>query len=66
MKKTDNKSTPVLYKKEVECCGCTACYAICPKDAIIMVLDKKGFSYPKISEFKCIRCYQCLKVCPLK
>ena len=48
------------------CCGCTACYAICPKEAISMVEDEEGFEYPQIDESKCVRCYQCIKVCPIK
>ena len=31
-----------------------------------MVEDEEGFEYPFIDESKCIRCYQCLKVCPFK
>lgn len=60
------KEIPVLYKRKEECCGCTACYAICPKEAISMVEDEEGFEYPQIDESKCVRCYQCLKVCPFK
>lgn len=60
------KQVPVLYVRKEECCGCTACFAICPKDAIRMELDNEGFEYPEISEDKCIRCYQCLTVCPMK
>ena len=60
------KELPVLYKRKEECCGCTACYAICPKEAISMVEDEEGFEYPQIDESKCVRCYQCLKVCPFK
>lgn len=41
---------PVLYKRKEECCGCTACYAICPKKAIFMVEDEEGFEYPQIDE----------------
>ena len=26
----------------------------------------QGFEYPQIDESKCVRCYQCLKVCPFK
>lgn len=42
---------PVLYKRKEECCGCTACYAICPKEAISMLEDEEGFEYPKINVF---------------
>lgn len=57
---------PVLYSKKEECCGCTACYAVCPKDAITMVQDEEGFEYPVVNEKKCVFCYQCLRVCPIK
>lgn len=60
------KALPVLYNRKEECCGCTACYAICPKFAILMVEDEEGFEYPQIDESKCIRCYHCIKVCPIK
>ena len=60
------KNEPILYKKKEECCGCTACYAICPRKAIIMVNDDEGFEYPQIDENKCIRCYLCMNVCPIK
>lgn len=56
----------VLYEKKEDCCGCTACYSICPKRAILMVKDKEGFKYPQIDETKCISCYQCINVCPIK
>lgn len=60
------KKIPVLYERKEDCCGCTACYAICPKEAISMVEDEEGFEYPQIDEAKCVRCYQCVKVCPIK
>ena len=50
------REIPVLYKRKEECCGCTACYAICPKEAISMVEDEEGFEYPRIDESKCVRC----------
>ncbi|MDR3879109.1 MAG: 4Fe-4S binding protein [Blautia sp.] len=28
--------------------------------------DTKDFEYPQIDENKCVRCYQCIKVCPIK
>ena len=61
-----NKEIPVLYKRKEDCCGCTACYAICPKSAITMQPDEEGFDYPVIDEKMCIRCGMCLKVCPIK
>lgn len=60
------KEIPVLYKRKEECSGCTACYAICPKGAISMVEDEEGFEYPQIDKNRCVCCYQCLKVCPIK
>ena len=62
----NEKDYPILYKENQECCGCTACYAICPKSAIKMVEDEEGFDYPVVDAEKCIRCYMCLKVCPIK
>lgn len=38
------KFIPNLYKKGEECCGCTACYAICPKQAISMIEDEKDLN----------------------
>lgn len=61
-----NKELPILYSDKSECCGCTACYAICPKQAISMNEDEEGFLYPQVEESKCIGCYACLKVCPFK
>lgn len=46
------------------CTGCTACYAVCPVQAIQMKADKEGFLYPEIDEKKCIHCSKCEKVCP--
>lgn len=68
-KKTSNKlekAIPVLLRKKDECCGCSACYSICPVHAIYMEEDVEGFLYPKIMEKRCIRCYQCLEVCDFK
>ena len=47
-----------------DCCGCGACAAICPKDAITMNADDKGFLYPVFLENKCVNCNQCISVCP--
>ncbi len=60
------KDYPVLYEKKSLCCGCTACYAVCPKSAIIMREDSEGFLYPEIDKTKCVKCYQCLSICPIR
>lgn len=62
----NKKPIPVLYERKEDCCGCTACYAICPKGSIVMKEDEEGFEYPLIQEDKCARCGMCLKVCPIK
>lgn len=60
------RNIPVLYQKKEECCGCKACYSICPKSAIQMIQDDEHFDYPYIDEKKCIRCNLCIKVCPIR
>ena len=49
----------------IECCGCSACYNICPKNAISMKENSEGFLYPFIDEEKCVDCGLCKKVCPI-
>ena len=46
------------------CTGCSACYAACPKSAILMVENEEGFLYPQINIEKCVECGLCEKVCP--
>lgn len=48
-----------------DCCGCTACASICPKDCIEMVTDNEGFKYPVVDTNTCINCGLCEKVCPI-
>lgn len=58
--------TPILFAEKQNCCGCTACVNICPREAIILNKDSEGFLYPQIDEEKCIGCLKCIRVCPLK
>lgn len=53
----------IIFEESKDCCGCTACYNVCPKDAIYMNMDKQGFLYPKIDDSQCINCGLCKKVC---
>lgn len=52
-----------VYDQKQNCCGCSACYSVCPQKAIAMVEDEKGFRYPQIDEVKCVDCGMCRKVC---
>ncbi len=63
---TADKALPVLFENKENCCGCAACFAICPAGAITMKPDEEGFLYPVVSDVKCIRCYRCLSVCRFK
>lgn len=46
------------------CSGCSACYSVCPMNAIVMKQDELGFRYPQVIEDKCISCSLCETVCP--
>ena len=50
---------------KTNCCGCTACMNICPKQCITMREDKEGFLYPIINMSLCIECNLCQDVCPI-
>lgn len=54
----------VFYKKKEQCCGCTACYSVCPTNAISMKEDREGFLYAVIDQNKCVNCGACKAVCP--
>lgn len=64
--KAEEKEIPKLYSDKENCCGCSACYAICPVAAITMTHDEEGFLYPTINAERCVRCYRCLSVCDFK
>lgn len=46
-----------------DCCGCTACANVCKNQAITMIPDALGFSYPKVDLNVCTNCGLCDKVC---
>ena len=54
----------LLKDRNALCCGCGACYNICPKDAISKISDPQGFLYPCIDKSACIDCGQCERICP--
>ena len=51
-------------KEKKNCCGCNACYDICPKNAITLSTDIEGFWYPRVDIDKCINCGLCERTCP--
>ena len=55
----------ITIQNKAECCGCTACFNICPKNAITMQADEEGFLYPLVDQEKCVNCGMCEKVCPI-
>ena len=55
----------IEIKDKKNCTSCSACYNICPKNAITMKEDEEGFKYPVVDENKCIKCGLCTKVCPI-
>lgn len=55
----------IVVENKEDCCGCTACVAICPKKCITMQEDAEGFLYPIVNLTLCIDCGICEKVCPM-
>lgn len=53
----------ILFNNKEDCCGCSACFNICPTSAIHMIQDQEGFLYPEINTAVCIECGLCKKVC---
>ena len=54
---------PLLVAAPADCCGCGACAAACPKGAIAMKEDPRGFVYPEVDESLCVGCGACVKSC---
>lgn len=55
----------IQIKQKQDCCGCSACLQICPKQCIFMHTDDEGFRYPEVDTDLCIDCHLCEKVCPV-
>ena len=55
----------IKIQKTTDCCGCSACAEICPKQCISLDVDYEGFWYPQINSSICIDCHLCESVCPV-
>lgn len=51
------------FKKD--CCGCGACIASCPVNAISWTNTDEGFHIPTVDEDICINCGKCDRNCPV-
>ena len=56
----------IQIEDKKDCCGCTACAAVCPKQCIELESDNEGFCYPRVDTAKCIYCGACERVCPIR
>ncbi len=55
----------INIRNKEHCCGCEACYNICPQNCITLTEDEEGFFYPNVNRESCIDCSLCEKVCPM-
>lgn len=60
------KKEPNICGKKEECCGCTACATVCPRQAITFEYDDEGFLYPQVDYVNCVGCLKCEDVCAFK
>lgn len=63
-KNWQNHDKTMLALDASKCTGCAACMNVCPKDAIKMTTDSRGFIVPQIDAAKCISCGMCKRTCP--
>lgn len=56
----------MLDNKIQDCCGCSACEQICPKNAITLTENRQGFLYPQTDINACTNCGLCERACPSK
>lgn len=55
----------ITIQEKKDCCGCSSCAQICPRQCITMSSDDEGFKYPHVNAARCIDCGLCEKVCPV-
>lgn len=61
--KDDSDKTVGCINRD-RCCGCGACFSVCPVHAITMEYNADGFLEPVVDYDKCTGCGLCRKICP--
>jgi len=56
----------MVINDKYNCCGCGACYQVCPQSCISMKYDDEGFFYPHTNTDLCTNCSLCELTCPTK
>lgn len=59
-----SRSELASFPPTMTCCGCGACVAVCPGDALHLNEDGNGFIQATIDRGRCIECGLCVRVCP--
>ena len=55
----------IIIEQKTDCCGCSACEQICPKNCISLEQDKEGYWYPMVDRDVCVDCHACEQICPV-
>lgn len=55
----------MIHVENKNCCGCSACFNVCPVHCIRMEDDAEGFKYPTVDTVLCLHCKKCENVCPI-
>lgn len=60
---TRKENKDYRFCMDSRCTGCSACYSVCPCNAIEMRENEEGFLFPVVDEDLCISCGLCHNAC---
>lgn len=61
----ENEAVEAVNPERDGCCGCFACYNVCPSSTICMNLTADGFYEPVVDAARCTGCGLCASLCPV-